>query len=337
MEEILKIVDVHIKTNRYINCLENIFVLFETYDIPFSDRNVIINKIDEHNQRLYEQEKAKSKRISKIGPIKNNKKSKTEPMNERTEKQKPEALNIDVSNYLIKLKDANTLDEIISVLPERDDLDFDKILSTILIYLHKEKVEIINFMNEQENRKEVESIFDDELDQIDFKMETILDYKDYVEDVELSRETDNKIVFMKNSNFEPVIFQNLKGYEEYYDSFLDLLNSIIDGSFKRKRRFTNNNKINNIYEVKNFKTRILYTRLKKNVYIIIGAFVKKCDTELRINNFVKNCSDQLSIQRDELLAILDDEESLVQEEKYLADLKNMLSERMKVKKHEIDN
>lgn len=337
MEEILKIIDVHIKTNRYINCLENIFVLFETYDIPFSDRKDIIKQIDDHNQKLYSEEKIKEDRIVKIGTMKCSVKAKAEPIVEKPIKQKPEVLNIDVSMYIIKIKETDDANEIISILPERDNPDFDSILSSILINLYKEKVEIINFMNEQENRKEVESIFETELEQIDFKMETILDYKDFVEDIELPKETNNKIVFMKNSSFEPVIFQNLKGYEEYYDSFLDLLNSIIDGSFKRMKAFTNNNKINNIYEVKNFKTRILFSRLKDNVYVVIAAFVKKCDIELRINNFIKNCSYQFGLQKEMLLASLADEESRIQEEKYLADLKLMLSERMKVRNHETYN
>lgn len=337
MEEILKIIDLHIQTNRYINCLENIFVLFETYDIPFSERKDILKQVYEHNQKLYNEETRKEDKIAKIGTMKCSVKKVVEPIVEKTVKQQPEALNCDVSKYLNKIKEANEVDEIISILPERDNPDFDNILSSILINLYKEKVEIINFMNEQENRKEIEGIFESELDEINFKMETILDYKDYVPDIELPKGNNNRIVFMKNSTLEPVIFQNLKGYEEYYESFLDLLNSIIDGSFKRMRTFTNNNKIDNIYEVKNFKTRILFTRLKDNVYVVIAAFVKKSDTELRINNFITNCSQQLSLQKNTLLAGISNEEFMIQEDKYLADLKQMLSERMKVRKHELDN
>lgn len=63
--------------------------------------------------------------------------------------------------------------------------------------------------------------------------------------------------------------------KEYYSNFKELFDSIIDGTFKGVKRFSNNSNLTGISEVKAFKIRIAFTRLNKNTYAIISVFMKK--------------------------------------------------------------
>jgi len=332
MEEVLKILEEYKNSNRYISCLEDIYVLFEKYSISFKDRISVLQKIDEHNQRIYEIEGEKTQTVL---PIPN----KTIMDNEKEEdiiEEKVSKVNspliVDIKSYLLNISKAITHDEIVSCLPKKDDVNYGNIVNSILIRLYKDKVEIINFLN-QENNKEITEAFDDELTMLDFKIETILDYINEVIEEEVY-EPGNRIMFLKNSSQEPYIFQTLKGYEEYYGLFLELLNSIINGRFKRKRYFVNHGKIINIYEVGSFEARILFTGIKENTYVVLSAFMKKCNHNLQTHNFVENSSSKFQAQKDFLLSMFNNEEYMQQEQVYLQQLTDMLSERVKVKKNE---
>ena len=332
MEEVLKILEEYKNSNRYISCLEDIYVLFEKHSISFKDRISVLQKIDVHNQKIYEIEGEKTQTVLPIPNKTIMDNEKEEDIIEEKVLKVNSPLIVDIKSYLLNISKARTYDEIVSCLPKKDDVNYGNIVNSILIRLYKDKVEIINFLN-QENNKEITEAFDVELTMLDFKIETILDYINEVIEEEVY-EPGNRIVFLKNSSQEPYIFQTLKGYEEYYESFLELLNSIINGRFKRRRYFSNNEKIINIYEVKNFKTRILFTRIKDDAYIVLSAFVKKCDSDLRINNFVKNSSDKLQWQKDFLTSMLNNEEYMRQEQLYLEQLIDMLKRKEKVKQYE---
>ena len=70
-----------------------------------------------------------------------------------------------------------------------------------------------------------------------------------------------------------------KSSPEFCSEFLELFQSIQDGSFKRVKRFLNNNKLVGISEVRGFKPRVVFDRIGKNDYAIITAFLKKCDND----------------------------------------------------------
>lgn len=336
MDEIMAIIDVHIKTNRYISCLENLSVLFEKYNISFTDRKQILRKINEHNQKLYKTEQAKEKELVNI-ELKSCKPTIVTNEDKKAEgiKKVPEPLNCNVSIYMEKLKKAKTEEEIVQCLPKKEDSEFDNILSTILVNLYREKVEIINFLNQQENRFEIEEVFEEDLDDIEFKVETILDYMENVVEIELPKTNNNKIIFAKNSSNEPLIFQNLKGYEDEYALFLDLINSIEDGTFKRVRSFADK-RLDYLIEVRKGTARIFFSRIE-NIYVVISAFVKKCNTDLRHRNFMANSSKIYQLQKEQLSEYIKNAEYMSLEGKYLNDLKEMLGQKARVKKNEFNS
>jgi len=334
MEEILAIIEAHIKTDRYISCLENILVLFEKHNISISDKKQILKSIDEHNQKLYNIEKSKENEIENIEKMSCESRKEKETIKKEPTKKVHEPLHCDVTGYMEKLRKVTSEEKIIEILPERENPEFENIVGTILVNLYKEKVEIINFI-EQQGEIEVEEMFSADLEEIDSKIEIILDYIYNVVEVELPKTNNNKIVFAKNSSNEPLIFQDLKGHEDEYNLFLDLINSIEDGTFKRVRSFADK-RLDYLLEVRKGRARIFFSRIE-NVYVVISAFVKKCSTDLRHANFMVNSSKTYQLQKEQLTQYIKNAEYMEFESKYLKDLKEMLSEKARVKKNEFNS
>lgn len=335
MDEIQQLLVEYMSENRYISCLEELYVLFEKNNISSTERITIMKEIYMYNKKIYALEERKSQELDNIKNY-----DKASVMTEKssiltTSKSKKivEALQFDISKYMEKIKNVNDISDLEKILPSRDNEQFDNIVDMIAVGLYKEKVEIINLIHEQQEKEPfIHEFFDSELEDIDFKIEILLDYKNMLMESKenCTQNVSNRVVFLKNTFGEPMIVSSLKGYEEYYESFLELINSIVDGSFKNKRSFSNNSKVIDMMEVKGFKTRVLFSHLKDNIYVIMPAFVKKCDTDLRHRNILENVSQIYQIQKEELLYLINNEEYMIKEEGYLGELLDILKEKKKV-------
>lgn len=328
MENVKKFLESYYSDNKYIFNLEDLYILLEK--LTLKERKEFLIQVYQYNKKLQNQAVKVVKQSSNI-PIIQEDEAKIE-FSKPKQNKKVEALNLDVSNYLNKLKSVTNEEEILNILPKRDESQFENILDKIIIELYKEKVEILNFIHFQ--KEDIINFFQEELDEIEFKIEYILDYKDYEE--ENYKSENNKIIFLKNNFNEPIIFNDLNGCEEYYDSFLKLIKRIQTGNFKKMRNFTNNNKIVDIMEVKGFKTRILYSRIAEDTYVVLSAFVKKCNTDLKHRNILQNVSLKYQLQKDTLLNNVKNSSFMANEKLYYDELIEMLSEKKKVKKYEIN-
>ena len=135
MEEIEKIINEHIDSGKYITSLEEIYVLFEKYNLLMSERNFLLKKINEFNQKLYKLEQVKERKFQQIksGNIKlsNNLKEHSPLIKQVQYESDKQVINIDVSSYLKKINAGNeTLEEI---LPNKSTEDYTHILNSILI------------------------------------------------------------------------------------------------------------------------------------------------------------------------------------------------------------
>lgn len=335
MTEIQELIDYYMKNNKYISCLEDLYVLFEKNNISFNERKNIMVKIYKYNEKVHALEEKKSRELDKIENYKSTivKPEEVVVANQKSKKT-IETLQCNVSSYMEKIKSFSDIDELENILPDRDSEQFDNVIDMIIVKLYREKVDLINFIHEQQQAEsDIYQFFDNELEELDCRIETLLDYKNNdkrLEEIDYENNT-SKIIFLKNSFGEPIIFSDLKGYEEYYDSFLELLNSIISGNFRKSRVFTNNDKIVDMMEVKGFKTRILLSRLKDNIFVVMSAFVKKCDTDLRHRNLLQNVSYIYQNQKDILMDLITDDQFIGQEERYLEELVEKLKEKRKGK------
>ena len=234
---------------------------------------------------------------------------------------------VDYYNYLISsIDDCEDLqDQIESSLPNPNTGDYKTIVLRLKLKLLKRIKETADFISEC--REE----FDDE-DLEEYKEEIRLCSKKLeILKSESNEEVNENKTSTKNNFFFPVssmgnirvideIEKISKSSPEFCSEFLELFQSIEDGSFKRVKRFLNNNKLVGISEVRGFKPRVVFDRIGKNDYAIITAFLKKCDNDRGYKDSLELKIQKYMSQRDNIVKRLNNPEYRALNEQYTNEL-----------------
>lgn len=234
---------------------------------------------------------------------------------------------VDYYNYLISsIDDCEDLqDQIESSLPNPNTGDYKTIVLRLKLKLLKSIKETADFISEC--REE----FDDE-DLEEYKEEIRLCSKKLeILKSESNEEVNENKTSTKNNFFFPVssmgnirvideIEKISKSSPEFCSEFLELFQSIKDGSFKRVKRFLNNNKLVGISEVRGFKPRVVFDRIGKNDYAIITAFLKKCDNDRGYKDSLELKIQKYMSQRDNIVKKLNNPEYRALNEQYTNEL-----------------
>ena len=234
---------------------------------------------------------------------------------------------VDYYNYLISsIDDCEDLqDQIESSLPNPNTGDYKTIVLRLKLKLLKRIKETADFISEC--REE----FDDE-DLEEYKEEIRLCSKKLeILKSEINEEVNENKTSTKNNFFFPVssmgnirvideIEKISKSSPEFCSEFLELFQSIQDGSFKRVKRFLNNNKLVGISEVRGFKPRVVFDRIGKNDYAIITAFLKKCDNDRGYKDSLELKIQKYMSQRDNIVKKLNNPEYRALNEQYTNEL-----------------
>lgn len=234
---------------------------------------------------------------------------------------------VDYYNYLISsIDDCEDLqDQIESSLPNPNTGDYKTIVLRLKLKLLKRIKETADFISEC--REE----FDDE-DLEEYKEEIRLCSKKLeILKSESNEEVNENKASTKNNFFFPVssmgnirvideIEKISKSSPEFCSEFLELFQSIQDGSFKRVKRFLNNNKLVGISEVRGFKPRVVFDRIGKNDYAIITAFLKKCDNDRGYKDSLELKIQKYMSQRDNIVKRLNNPEFRALNEQYTNEL-----------------
>lgn len=234
---------------------------------------------------------------------------------------------VDYYNYLISsIDDCEDLqDQIESSLPNPNTGDYKTIVLRLKLKLLKSIKETADFISEC--REE----FDDE-DLEEYKEEIRLCSKKLeILKSESNEEVSENKTSTKNNFFFPVssmgnirvideIEKISKSSPEFCSEFVELFQSIQDGSFKRVKRFLNNNKLVGISEVRGFKPRVVFDRIGKNDYAIITAFLKKCDNDRGYKDSLELKIQKYMSQRDNIVKRLNNPEYRALNEQYTNEL-----------------
>lgn len=129
---------------------------------------------------------------------------------------------------------------------------------------------------------------------------------------------DNTLLFVTTASGNPRVLNDLKDIpQSYYDGFLELFKSIKDGSFKNVKRFIELDALRGTCEVKDFKIRVAFVRLRKDRYAIISAFMKKSDNDLGYREPLKHkVKDFKNRVKDRMKELMDDPDYL-EENKFI--------------------
>lgn len=217
-------------------------------------------------------------------------------------------ININVENIYQNIKNMTSYEDIIAYL--KVSINSDKYIDTInclIAYLIEEKVTIKKLQNEEYLKtKQVPDSFDDEYSKIDFLLSIL--YKLQYEPSNEEQEK-NKLIYLMTDCNNISIVNDLKSIPiEYYDSFYRLLSSIQNGKFKNFKRIGTKSDTfkNSLMEVKEHQTRIVFSQIDTNTYIILTLFLKKVDTSSDYKANLRNADSLYSKMKEQIFLELSD-------------------------------
>lgn len=226
-------------------------------------------------------------------------------------------------------------DELLAILPSRKSHYFKNIVIRLQAEAIKDIKEIYEFINvEKENiDKEDLETFKSEINKLERKiklLKEVLDEK--VEEAAVTTEVCNKLVLVPTLSGNIRIIDDIEHIStEFYPSFLELINSIVDGTFKRVKRF--NDYLTRTCEVRGYQTRVVFSRLDRNTYALITAFVKKTDNGREYQEYLKNRIGEYRKIEDNLKKKLTSKEFMENNDFYVNELLDILGENDKVKSY----
>lgn len=226
-------------------------------------------------------------------------------------------------------------------LPNQDDYDYERILLRLRAELLRKNIELLRFIKEEDLSSEDRLAFETELSKNNEKMATLKNLMITKEEQEIKEEAvRNKLIFVPSASGTPIVLNELKRIDSsYYEDFLGLFDSIRNGSFKNFARLTANNSGYGVFEVKDFKIRVLFARLGPAEYAVISAFTKKVQTSKGYNELVTLRVNDYQRVEQALKANLDNEEFLKIHADYEQELDRLLgrtTEKAKVKEKKGD-
>lgn len=234
---------------------------------------------------------------------------------------------VDYYNYLISsIDDCDDLEEQIKTsLPNPNTTDYPTVMLKLKLKLLKTIKDTASFIAEGREIFEAEELeeYKEEVKLYTKKLEILKQ-----ENKEKEEETN---ISIKNNLFFPVsnkgnirvideIEKISKSSPEFCPEFLELFQSIEDGSFKRVKKFLNNNKLVGISEVRGFKPRVVFDRIGKNDYAVITAFLKKCDNDKGYKDSLELKIQKYMSQRDNMVKNLNNQEYRELNEQYTNEL-----------------
>lgn len=297
-------------------------------------------------QELEQQEIRINKLKNEISRLKLNKKAPTkEEVTQtrnpivQTKEEKDDSFEDEVSFYLgnyRQLRDDFTEEEIKHILPKKKNPRF----KDILLRLSSESIKEIKEVKEVLRTEELSSdeidlcnrIIEKEKRKIEYIKSRLLVSEEVVEE----QEEKNNIVLVPTLSGNIRIIDELEHIpNDYYEGFKELINSIIDGTFKNVKQLASNSNLAGITEVKGFKVRVVFTRLNYNTYALVTAFVKKTDTDKLYQESLEGKIRDYHLLESKLKENLNNPEFLEENEKNVQQLWNVLSPKEEPKKKEM--
>lgn len=292
--QIEEIIDRFKSKNGFVENFDLIVEYLKANNFSIEDINETLMQILKYNQDLNDKIKKENDEIEKM--IRNRQcsiESESEIVTTAEELISHFQLNdskLDISYYKIQIDNCKNLDELESLLPKKTVENFDELINLILLCLLEEEMEFKQMLYENSETLDSDPEISNYVTEIHRKFEIIKNYRDYKEMVQEEVDnTQNRLIFLTTAYGNVCALSDIKSIDsEYYGAFLNLLQSIINGTFKNVKSFTVQGSGTVMSEVKDFKIRIVFVKLEPNVYIINSIFVKKVDSDLSYRNNLIN-------------------------------------------------
>ena len=213
------------------------------------------------------------------------------------------------------LREDNLEEDLLSILPSKKTYRY----KDIILRLIAESLKEIKEVNELISRENFSSEELTDLRSVILlekkKISILKEHLKHKDEVETEEEVNNEIILVPSLTGNVKIIEDLEHiHPSNYEAFLELVESIKNGTFKGVKRFTNNMRFAGISEVRGFQVRIAFARIGKNKYALITAFTKKCDNDKGYRDSLTQKLSDYRLQEDKLKALAEDEEFLRENE-----------------------
>ena len=227
-------------------------------------------------------------------------------------------------NDYLYISDNFTMDELINILPNKNNYRFNDIIMRLYAESLKAMNEYRMLAKDEDNSKENLAEISKALVAEKRKMSCLLEIINHKDDIK-EKDNKNKLFLIPNSTGSVKILDDLRSEDaSFYPSFLELINSIEDGTFKNVKRFKNNNDLIGVCEVKGYQVRVVFARIDKDTYGLITALVKKQDNDSNYRNFLKKRISEYRKVCPSLKKYISDEKIMAENSDNLAELYNIL-------------
>ena len=301
--------------------------MIKNYDLSnFSDEEIreFYKAINNHNKEYYSKLQKEISSYEITETVKDNDKA-VDFVEELTIEDDDDIAELDPTFYINQLQSCPNINDIISYLPRRKNPDFNQIMNYLIMNIIKDikDAEELLVVSNDEEKLEWKTFIDEKRALID----KLVEYRDdKVEEEEETEDKKNTVLFLQSTSGNYYALQDIKSIEkEYYESFEELLNSIIDGSFKNIKTFRNNKKLLGLIEVKGYQTRIVFRQINLTTYVVVAMFVKKYQNESHYKEYLTNRQNVYLSSELEIKSNINDEEYLQEND----DIVNQLLEEFK--------
>lgn len=258
--------------------MEKKFIIFKKEEIQTEEkRRENIREIEKSNKEIYLK---KQKELKRIKMVLEQNEPKKEVIENIEQDKTIELEEFDITFYHNLLKSCPKIEELPHYLPKRKNIDFEKIMNLLIVTILKEIEEIENFIIKESLKEEEKKEFIEEIKEKRCLMNELINFRDKKEEwqQEIEEEKENTLIYLQSPSGNYYCFIDEKKIDiDYYASFLGLLESIKNGTFKNIKVLLNNKIKGLLLEVKDFKTRIVFQRIAKDTYVILSMFIKKVD------------------------------------------------------------
>ena len=213
------------------------------------------------------------------------------------------------------LREDNLEEDLLSILPSKKTYRY----KDIILRLTAESLKEIKEVNELISRENFSSEELTDLRSVILlekkKISILKEHLKHKDEVETEEEVNNEIILVPSLTGNVKLIEDLEHiHPSNYEAFLELVESIKNGTFKGVKRFTNNMRFAGISEVRGFQVRIAFARIGKNKYALITAFTKKCDNDKGYRDSLTQKLSDYRLQEDKLKVLAEDEEFLRENE-----------------------
>lgn len=313
---VFKTVDLSLENNELLSIIEN------NCSIAVAARNEIRNA-----ERLHKEKNVEVNTVQKKEPVK------IYIAKDKVDNEFEDKIKCFLQDYILLEEDFEA-DDLYDLLPSRNSYRYED----ILLRLIAESVREIKELNEiaMQNDNSVEEL--DEIKRLIITEKRKISLlkgllnKTQGEDHTVTEEKNSLILVPTTGGNIRVISELESMPSEYIPLFKELIDSIVDGTFKGLKGFNNNNTLNGVTEVKGNGVRVVFKRLSKKSYAIITAFIKRSTNDALYQETLRSKVADFRIIQDKLKDSINDEKFVKQNNLYVEELYNILNQGEKTPK-----